>query len=101
MKVRRKKPLMDQKPPAAPLRLQDESLSQPAPALDHLSLPSAQPLTDKTEGALTPGLVCLMEEALARSRKLLQETEIIRQERRAARERQVELQASPRRKRTS
>jgi len=92
---------MDQKPPAAPLRLQDESLSQPAPALAQLSLSSAQPLTDKTEGTLTPGLVCHMEKALARSRKLLQEMETLCQERRAARESQAELPASPRRKRAS
>lgn len=63
--------------------------------------PMDQPLTDKTEGALTPGLVCHMEEALARSRKLLQETATVCQERRAARKRQAELPASSRRKRVS
>jgi len=101
MKYDRKKTLTDQKPPATPLRLQGESLSQSAPERDQLPLPSAQTLKDQTEGALTPSLVCHMEETIAQSRKLLQETETLHQERRAARKRQAELLASPRRKRAS
>jgi hypothetical protein len=42
-----------------------------------------------------------MEAVLARSRKLLQEMETVCQERRAVRERQAELPASPRRNRAS
>jgi hypothetical protein len=101
MKYDRKKTSTDQKPPATPLRRQGDSLSQPAPARGQLPFPSAQTLKDQPEGTLTPSLVCLMEETIARSRQLLQEMETLHQERRAARERQAELPASPRRKRAS
>ena len=101
MKYDRKKTPLDQKPPATALRLSGDSLSQPAPERGQLSLPSAQTLKDKSEGVLTPSLVCLMEETIARSRQLLQEMETLGQERRAARKRQAELPASPRRKRAS
>ena len=101
MKVRRKNLPIDLKTHAAALRLQGESLSQPAPELAQLPIPSEQTLKDKTEGAITTSLVCHMEEAIARSRKLLQEMETLCQERRAARKRQAELQASTLRKRAS
>jgi hypothetical protein len=83
----------------AALRLQDESLSQPATELDQLPIPSARPLKDKVEEAVTTSLVAHVEEAIAQTRKLLHETEKLCQERRAERKRQAELQASTLRKR--
>ena len=64
-KVRQKKTPMDLKTQAAALRLQDESLSQPATELDQLPIPSAQPLKDKVEEAVTTSLVAHVEEAIA------------------------------------
>jgi hypothetical protein len=101
MKVRKKNPPMDLKSHATAFRVLSESLSQAAPKLAQLPIPSAQTRTDTKERAITPGLVCHMEEAISRSRQLLQDTETLCQERRAARKSQAELQDSPLRKRAS
>jgi hypothetical protein len=96
-KVWQKRAPMDPTSQAAAVRPQDDSRSQPAPELDELPLPRAEEAAE----AVTPSLASQMEEALARSRKLLHDSEKICQERRAERQEQADLEATAPRPRSS
>jgi hypothetical protein len=82
---------MKRKLPAAALRLQDDARRRRATDL-------APPPEAKAEEAVTASLVAHVEEAIARTRQLLHDTEHLCQERRAARKRQAEPRAAPLRK---
>ena len=78
---------MKLKPPTVALRRQGDSRGKRATDL-------APPPTEKAEEAVTASLVAHVEEAIARTRKLLHEMEQLCQERRAARKRQANLHSA-------